>query len=973
MSQHLKEPPNLQEGDVTGASVALAETVSTHLELDALLPAILELTSRVLPCHGCALSLWDDDRSCFLPAAAHGLPPRLERLFFRKPVSPGDIPLLDEVLRRREPVIASGADPLVPQALTKRIARSYRAASPGIVRPLAEDDYIGVPLLNRGRVTGALMLATDRHGFSSREVALINIIAPQIAAAIAVAQVLETERRRRSELETLHEMIALLEPELEMDKLFRLIVERAVYTFSAAAAALYIWDELEETIPPVAVHGLSSEFEQRQRLPADVLRTELGADPPLKPFVVSNLRPSPLIDPELITGENLHFVLAIPLQRGERFLGLVEVFYRTQRKTFDASALDLAQAFAKQSAIGLENARLYQHYQERSRQLTEVLATGNALRVNEDPSSILERIAEGIKRGLGWRAVLITRYDHAAGLAFGVASAGIPQEAFKRLYCPSPLEHRRHLYEKQRYRISRSFFVPAEDGGAVIANMSNSWVGPHASYCGTRQSSATAEPQSITPQVGKSQSRTHTPALRALPDSTDKPTSRWQSQDFMIVPIQGHSGQTLGTISTDLPLSGRRPGLADVQALEIFADQAAVALENARLFRLEQRRATELRGLAEIAAAFGALNDLNETYRRVTATVSRLLTAEICLALRFSTNMKWAWVETPAYGLAEHVLQNFRFPVTSEITKLMEAPGGEALLVDDVQTLPPPLDEHSRRLGFRNAALAFSYLRDRTTGMLMVANKPGGFTETDADLLLTVAHQAAIAIENAQLFTALNAERGRLRALSGRLTQAQEAERTRIARELHDEAGQALTTVRLQMDYVASILPPDVPSEVQDQINEAQTLIARTLEEIRRISIDLRPSILDDLGLTSALRWQCDRLQRHAKISVHFDSHQDGRRLKPDIETTVYRTAQEALTNIARHAQATSVEVKLDVTRDLLSLEIVDDGTGFNETADQERGLGLLGMQERLSAVSGTLQIESEPGVGSTLHIQVPV
>jgi signal transduction histidine kinase len=228
-------------------------------------------------------------------------------------------------------------------------------------------------------------------------------------------------------------------------------------------------------------------------------------------------------------------------------------------------------------------------------------------------------------------------------------------------------------------------------------------------------------------------------------------------------------------------------------------------------------------------------------------------------------------------------------------------------------------------------------------------------------------------LDNAQLYNALGVERERLRALSTELTQAQEAERTRIARELHDEAGQALTAVRLQLDYVASALPDDVPEPVRQQVEDAQGLVGRTLEEIRRISIDLRPSLLDDLGLAPALRWQCDRLSRHSNTRVGFASSQATRRLTPGVETSLYRVAQEALTNIARHAQATSVDVTLDYRHDHICLTITDNGRGFAEDSGQGRGLGLLGMRERLGAVGGTLYIDSQADSGTTLHIEVPL
>jgi signal transduction histidine kinase len=1136
---HPDNPPKVQEGtDVTGALLRLAETIAGHTRLDTLLPMIVELTSTVLGCHGCLLSLWDDRRACFVPAAAHGLPPRLERLFRRLPIAPGDIPFIDQVVHHRRSIVANTDDPLIPLALQRRLND--------------EAAVLGVPLLHHDRVVGGMVVINAKEGFGSREIALINGIARQTSLAVASAHAFEAEHRRRRDLEALQETIAALTAELELETLSQRIVERAAITFNAPAAALFLWDETSASLPPYATHGLSADYAQAQRLPVDLIRDLTQAHPDMRPFALPDLRLSPLGDPDLIKAEGLRAALVIPLQRGDRFLGLINVYERAEASTFDDDALAPAQALSYQTVIALENARLYQQAQNRSRQLAEVLAAGREVRVNQNTAAILQRIAEGIQRGLGWKAVFITRYDHAAGLAYGVASAGIPQDALDRLYSPGQLEHWRALYEHEQYRISRSYFVPAERGGSLMAREPTAWVVSNGDYANAQAGRAPSPWRAGPGSVSDS-------AVPFWGDANAKPVQGWQPHDFLIVPIQDRRGDVLGTISVNAPRHGRRPVLADVQALEIFADQAAVALENARLFRVEQRRAAELSGLADIAAASGALTDLEETYRRVTRTVAHLLGAEKCVVVRFSDDMQRAWVESPAHDLQKTQVGRVRFQITPEMAEWIESADGEALIVNDIDTLPPSLANLCRESGSSNILLALLARRGQVTGALVAVNRPDGFGEDDAALLTTIAHQAtialenarlfqseqarrrqleglqttiaalsaelhrdpllqliaeqtasifdasaaavlmwdeareklvvrahyglpadfvrhlripykrilselghspdsdlftiydmtaperpdaegstepsnrqaaegelvkilgaaqglcsallcalqmggqligalvvyndrprqfkadekalartlaqqaAIAIENAQLYTALQTERERLRNLSARLTQAQEAERTRIARELHDEAGQSLTAVRLQLDFVASVLPPDAPPPLREQIDEAQTLVSRTLEEIRRISIDLRPSLLDDLGLTPALRWQCDRFSRHANLKVHFESKGDVRRLNADVETAVYRAAQEALTNIARHAQASKAEISLEYQSEHLSLIITDDGRGFSSTADKGTGVGLIGMQERIAAVGGSLHIDSPSGAGSVLRIEVPL
>jgi len=328
------------------------------------------------------------------------------------------------------------------------------------------------------------------------------------------------------------------------------------------------------------------------------------------------------------------------------------------------------------------------------------------------------------------------------------------------------------------------------------------------------------------------------------------------------------------------------------------------------------------------------------------------------------------------HGLPDDFARRLRLPYKRLLNALERSPGADILTIDDFKTPTPgkgDVEILSAAPGSSSALLCALQLGGQLNGALLIyGDRPRRFRADEKALARTLAQQATIAIENTQLYTALQAERERLSALSTRLTQAQEAERARIARELHDEAGQALTAVRLQLDFVNSILPPDAPSPVREQINQAHDLVGYTLQEIRRISMDLRPSLLDDLGLTPALRWQCDHFSRHANLAARFESVGDVRRLDADVETTVYRAAQEALTNVARHAQATSVSISLEYENDGLCLTIADDGRGFADTADQETGLGLIGMQERLSTIGGTLHIDPRPGAGSTLRIEVP-
>ncbi len=215
--------------------------------------------------------------------------------------------------------------------------------------------------------------------------------------------------------------------------------------------------------------------------------------------------------------------------------------------------------------------------------------------------------------------------------------------------------------------------------------------------------------------------------------------------------------------------------------------------------------------------------------------------------------------------------------------------------------------------------------------------------------------------------------REQVRWLSRQVLTAQEEERQRVARELHDETAQSLTSLLIGLRVVEKAT---TPQEISARIAELRVQTGRTLEEVRKMAVDLRPSTLDDLGLAAALQWYTGDFARRTRTRVNFVANGLDERLPDDVEVVVYRIVQEALTNVAKHAEASTVDVA--VTRDRRGVEaaIRDDGRGFDVDQvmiSRERGLGLFGMQERVALVGGTLRMTSQPGSGTRISISVPV
>lgn len=227
------------------------------------------------------------------------------------------------------------------------------------------------------------------------------------------------------------------------------------------------------------------------------------------------------------------------------------------------------------------------------------------------------------------------------------------------------------------------------------------------------------------------------------------------------------------------------------------------------------------------------------------------------------------------------------------------------------------------------------------------------------------------------LIADLETNNRQLKSMRERSIGAQEEERKRIARGLHDDTGQALTTLILQLDQLYHQTPAE-QLDLKAQILQARDGAKRTLEELRKLIQDLRPAILDDLGLVPAIRWYARSTLEPAGISVELNLPEESLELPPDQTITLFRVAQEAINNIARHSQANSARLMIRRVGDKINLRIEDNGRGFHtaegpDEAIRQRHWGLIGIQERLDLIGGALSLNSDPGQGTCIEVHVPL
>lgn len=263
-------------------------------------------------------------------------------------------------------------------------------------------------------------------------------------------------------------------------------------------------------------------------------------------------------------------------------------------------------------------------------------------------------------------------------------------------------------------------------------------------------------------------------------------------------------------------------------------------------------------------------------------------------------------------------------------------------------------------------------VKGETRGILDVyRTAPAGFSADQQRFFNILGQQVGVALANAQLFGEVRKSREQLQSLSMRLVEVQERERRDIASELHDEVGQLLTGLKMNLE-VARVMPAD---GLQEQLGEALIRVNELLNQVRSLSLNLRPPMLDDLGLLPALLWLIQRYEAQTGIQVEFKHSEVEGRYTTEQETALYRIVQEALTNVARHSQVKSVVVRLWATENTLGVQIEDEGRGFDPPAVLRAGnsSGLSGMRERMTLLGGSLTIESVIEGGTCITAEFPL
>jgi signal transduction histidine kinase len=437
------------------------------------------------------------------------------------------------------------------------------------------------------------------------------------------------------------------------------------------------------------------------------------------------------------------------------------------------------------------------------------------------------------------------------------------------------------------------------------------------------------------------------------------PPNHPDMRSFLGVPIHLR-GVAYGNLYLTEKTDGEDFTDEDQELVELLAAQAAVAIENARLYEAATGWSKQLESLNEVGNALATETDLDRLLDLVARRLQELLDARLVTVLLPSgeDELRFAAVAGDRAELAGTTIGRS----TSKTGRVLERRQSErsASVLDD-----PDVDHEAMRLlGARSGLWVPLLVRGRAIGVLAAHDKLGAdvrFTDTDLRLAETFATRAALAVDLSERI-AQDALR--------RVVEAQELERRRLARELHDETGQALTSILLGLKGLEERTGDEASREAAQELRE---LVVSTLQDVRRLAVELRPTALDDFGLVAALERLADSFAEQTGISVDFQTALADERLPAEAETALYRIVQESLTNVVKHAKARRVSVLLARREGSVKAVVEDDGRGFDPAELGDDGFGLVGMRERLALLGGRLEVESGPEAGTTIAAEVPV
>ncbi len=704
---------------------------------------------------------------------------------------------------------------------------------------------------------------------------------------------------RTRELSVLNAIATVVSRSLEIEEILSNALEKTLDLMGIEAGGIYLLDGESGLLSIASYRGFSESFSSE----IDQLRVGEGFSGQVaergEPLIVDDISADPRLTRSIAKEEGFHSFASFPLQSRRTVVGTLFVITR-QHRAFPPQEIELLTSIGNQIGVAVENARLYEDVKSRLAQVIALQETSAAVVSTLALDELLTLLTRKAMELLHAEGGVLNLVDWDSMEDEVVAATG---SLASSIGYRSPLDH-----------------------------SLSGWVALHN--------------QAVTLQGGEEDRRVDQEALTLLQEELGREIGSIAAAPLSV------KDKVLGSlVLVTKAADGEEFRPADLDILVSFASQAAGAIENARLFEAEQRRAEQFQVISEVGRRVTSIMPLDELLRQIVQLIQDSFgyyIVEIGLVedrvLVYQAGVGGNW---------EKEYERFTLPLDRESITGWAAVEGTALLIPDVRE-----DARYRQLfdtGTRSELAVPLKSKDKVIGVLNVeSDRPADFDGSDVTVLQSLANQAAIAIENAVLYE----QSQRSAALE---------ERQRLARDLHDAVTQTLFSASLIAEVLPRLWERD-PDEGVQRLNELRQLTRGALAEMRTLLVELMPATLADAALRDLLRHLTEATIGRTRVEVELDVEGE-RAMSPEVKIAFYRIAQEALNNMAKHSGATHTALSLRSTSEQVTLRIADNGRGFDPGAVPVEHLGLSIMQERAARIGADLTIESTPGAGTEITL----
>jgi len=790
--------------------------------------------------------------------------------------------------------------------------------------------YLGIPLRVADQVIGVLeVMTTLEHEFSEQQTDYLVSLASHAAIAIQNARLYSELGKKSQELSALLAVTAAASQSLEMERILQQVMRKISEIFGFDAMRVCLFDDQKEILHARATYETHPDFSTPSRnfKKGQGITGTVGATG--EAIVISDVETDPRYEMLSQTKTALklgHKLLAgFPIKYKEETLGVITCIGRHSRQ-LAVDEIQLIASMSSQIAIAIHNARLYAEVEKQSKELSALFDVTATASQSLETDRVLGEAAQKITEIFGFDATRTFLFDDQGEELHALASFASHPE-----FAEGPRSF------KKGQGITGTVGVT---GQAII--------------------------------IGDVQSA---PDFQALRRTEDVSKVRHPPHNFLAAfPIK-YKEDTLGVILC-VGRSARQLTVHEILLITAMTRQIAIAVHNARLYAEVEKQSRELSALFDVTATASQSLETKQILRQVAQKINEIFNFDATRVFLFDEGKQELRAEATHERHADFASDARRFKRGQGITGQVGS-SGEAIIIGNIDTDPRYLALSYTKTAVNTqqkflAGFPIKY-KEETLGVITcVGRQPRELATHEIQLITSMSNQIAVALENARYYEQTKKQAAQLRNYANRQEAVLEQERTRISREIHDELGQALTALKLDLSLLGTKLDGN-DSELIGKIGDLSSALDGAIQSVRKIATQLRPDVLDKLGLIAAIEWQLQEFRRRTGIRYIFATDITDLRLNDEHSTTLFRILQEALTNVARHARANRVKVSFELRNNEVVLRVEDDGVGVDaENLSDPNSLGLLGMRERALSLSGHVAVRRNQPKGTTVTAILP-